>query len=215
MRRALLAIGLAAAAAGTVVAAGLRDGEDGGAAARTPRAEEPRVVVVGPDHADAPPGCTVHAVALALGRHSAALSGGDVRAAVREFAAEPAFQWYSATASRGRRRPPIHTVVYNAGRLRSHLARRVRQREQLAFTVVRVGYMADRERSDFEVSGTRTARDLRRAGARARQLFGKGSVGCADGRVAVLSLATNARALGVPCPGAVPRSDGAIIACAS
>lgn len=148
--------------------------------------------VVGGSSSPAPRACRVRRIAERLRAFSAAFSAGRAREAVRPFAAEPAFAWYSMGSNRrGELRIPKERVdaIYDRSRLRAYFARRVRQDERLRPIAIRVErYDRFRQRRGLEIVGVRTADDLAGLGVTTDRARGKGSIDCRSGRIEMLSL---------------------------
>lgn len=187
------AVAVAVAVAAAVALAGAGGGERRAPVVRTAGAGGMVPIrVVGGSSSPAPRACRVRRVAERLRAFSAAFSAGRVGEAVRSFAAEPAFQWYSMGDNRrGELRIPQERMVaiYDRSRLRAYFARRVRQDEHLRPIAIRVGrYDRFRRRLGLEIVGVRTADDLAGLGVTTDRARGKGSIDCRSGRIQVLSL---------------------------
>jgi hypothetical protein len=164
-----------------------------GSAAQSPPVDPvPPIEVVRDGTWQARPACRVRGVAASLRAFTEGLSRGRVRDAVRPFAREPAFQWYSMAANRpGELRVPPEraAAVYARPKLADHFRTRVEQHERLRLIAVLVHDLdRSRRRIGFELVAQREADDLAAAGADSGRAQGKGSVDCRSGRIAVLSL---------------------------
>jgi hypothetical protein len=131
------------------------------------------VVLVAPSSAGAKRFCHQSMVESTVGSFIRSFNAGDAAAAVRRWAPEPAFEWYS-TDRPGER---FNADARDRATLAAYFEARIARHERLRRTVFRVALDPRRRLGHFHGVLRRSADDLR-----ARIYSYKGAVDCSSGR---------------------------------
>ena len=123
-------------------------------------------------------GCTADAGQALVRTFAARYSAGRVKAALRVWAKEPLFQWFSSGGPQQRAGAEAH----KRGTLRAYFRKRARAREQLSLTVLGAGYDPARRIVNFGGELVRSADDHEST----TPVPFKGAAACKSGRLLLI-----------------------------